>query len=497
MLFNSIEFFVFLLIVLSIYWGVTSKRIKFQNVLVLVASYVFYGWWDYRFLSLIALSTVVDYFIGRSIYVSSNKSIKKRLLWVSALFNIGLLGLFKYYNFFVDSWIDALDSFGYVAQNTWTLQVILPVGISFYTFQTMSYTIDIYRQKLTPTKDFIAFAAFVSFFPQLVAGPIERATNLLPQFLRQRNFTYETFSYGIKLMIWGFFLKLVVADRAAIYVDAVYNNVENHDGLTFIAATFFFAFQIYGDFAGYSLIAIGTAKLLGIDLMTNFKRPYFAASVGEFWTRWHISLSTWFRDYLYIPMGGNRVAKPRWFFNLFITFLISGLWHGASWNFVLWGGLNGAGLVVYKLWKQISPWRDKSKWYNRAWGLFLTFNFITFTRIWFRSGSTTDWDELETQHSLWTEWFSANTMLEKIGQLFTTPSEWLLAKQVVPAFWEFFALLGAGMVIHWLPSKWKTWYRVVFIRLPMALKLLVCVGTVVLLFLAFRTDSKPFIYFQF
>ncbi|WP_282078977.1 MBOAT family O-acyltransferase [Aquimarina algiphila] len=382
MLFNSVDFFIFLSLVFIGYWFVVYKNLRLQNVLLLVASYVFYGWWDWRFLSLIALSTIIDYTAGFRIYESKEKSVKKRWLWVSIIFNLGMLGFFKYYNFFIDSWIDLFAAVGYELQSTWTLQIILPVGISFYTFQTLSYSIDIYKEKLQPTKDFIAFAAFVSFFPQLVAGPIERATNLVPQFLKKRTFTYKTFSYGIKLMIWGFFLKLVVADRAAIYVNAVYNNTENHDGLSFIAATVLFAFQIYGDFAGYSLIAIGTSKLFGFDLMTNFRRPYFSASVSEFWTRWHISLSTWFRDYLYIPLGGNRVVKPRWLFNLFITFLISGLWHGANWTFVVWGALNGLYLIL-----EVLLFKKRRK---GVFNVVLTFALINFAWVFFRANSIED-----------------------------------------------------------------------------------------------------------
>ncbi|WP_024769161.1 MBOAT family O-acyltransferase [Aquimarina macrocephali] len=379
MLFNSFEFLAFLPLILVLYWGIAYKYIQLQNGVLLIASYIFYGWWDWRFLSLIGLSTLVDYCVGFGIYKSNTKTTKKRWLWGSIIFNLGLLGYFKYYNFFVDSWIQMLSNFGYQSENTWVLQVILPVGISFYTFQTMSYSIDIYREKLKPTKNFIAFAAFVSFFPQLVAGPIERATNLLPQFLNKREFTHKTFSYGIKLMIWGFFLKLVVADRAAIYVNAVYNNFESHEGLSYIVATVFFAFQIYGDFAGYSLIAIGTAKLFGFDLMTNFNRPYFSASVSEFWTRWHISLSTWFRDYVYIPLGGNRVVKPRWLFNLFITFLISGLWHGANWTFVIWGGLNGIYLIIEVL--------IGSKNRKGILNVLMTFMLINFAWIFFRANT--------------------------------------------------------------------------------------------------------------
>ncbi|WP_108868372.1 MBOAT family O-acyltransferase [Aquimarina aquimarini] len=382
MFFNSIDFFIFLLIVLFCYWCLVNKSIKLQNILVLVASYVFYGWWDYRFLSLIAISTTIDYFVGLRLYASRDRAIRKRWLWVSIVCNIGLLGFFKYYNFFVESWVEMFFAFGYTIKSTWTLNVILPVGISFYTFQTLSYAIDIYKEKLKPTKDFIAFATFVSFFPQLVAGPIERASNLLPQFLEQRKYTYHNVSSGVKLMIWGFFLKLVVADRAAIYVDAVYNNIDNHEGLSFIAATILFAFQIYGDFAGYSLIAIGTAKFFGFHLMTNFRRPYFSASVSEFWTRWHISLSTWFRDYLYIPLGGNRVVKIRWLFNLFITFLISGLWHGANWTFVIWGALNGIYLIIEVLWFK----KDRKGIAT----IFLTFCLINFAWIFFRANSIDD-----------------------------------------------------------------------------------------------------------
>lgn len=382
MLFNSVDFFIFLSLVFICYWCITYKNLRVQNVLILIASYVFYGWWDWRFLSLIALSTIIDYTVGLRIYKTKNISLKKRWLWVSILFNLGLLGFFKYYNFFIESWVNLFSSVGYQLQSTWTLKVILPVGISFYTFQTLSYSIDIYREKLKPTRDFIAFAAFVSFFPQLVAGPIERATNLVPQFLKKRTFTYKTFSYGIKLMIWGFFLKLVVADRAAIYVNAVYNNTENHDGLSFIAATVLFAFQIYGDFAGYSLIAIGTSKLFGFDLMTNFRRPYFSASVSEFWTRWHISLSTWFRDYLYIPLGGNRATKPRWLFNLFITFLISGLWHGANWTFVVWGALNGVYLIL-----EVLLFKKNRK---GVFNVVFTFGLINFAWIFFRANSIGD-----------------------------------------------------------------------------------------------------------
>lgn len=381
MIFNSVDFAIFLPVVLILYWFVTNRNLKLQNLLIVASSYFFYGWWDWRFLSLIFFSTVVDYLIGVGLLKTEDTTKRKLLLWTSISVNLGLLGFFKYCNFFIDSFVTAFSFFGNEITGN-SLNIILPVGISFYTFQTLSYSIDVYKRKLEPTKDFIVFAAFVSFFPQLVAGPIERASNLLPQFLVNRTYNYAAFSQGIKLMIWGFFLKEVVADRAAIYVDAIYNNVEHHHGLSFMLATFLFSFQIYGDFAGYSLIAIGTAKLFGYDLMTNFRRPYFAATVGEFWKRWHISLSTWFRDYLYIPLGGNRTTKPRWLINLFITFLISGLWHGANWTFVAWGALNGIYLIAEAMWFK----RDRFRLLN----VFATFVLINFAWIFFRAASISD-----------------------------------------------------------------------------------------------------------
>ena len=340
MLFNSFEFFIFLPIVFVLYWFVLNKRLTIQNLLVLLASYVFYGWWDYRFLSLIAISTVVDYFVGLTIYKSQKSSVRKKWLLVSVLFNLGLLGFFKYYNFFIESWVELLSSAGYNLENTWTLSVILPVGISFYTFQTMSYSIDIYRKQLKPTKDFIAFAAFVSFFPQLVAGPIERASNLLPQMLKSRKFNKDETVINLELIVWGLFKKVVIADSIAPVVSDIFNNYTEYSGGTLILGAVFFAFQIYCDFSGYSDIAIGTAKLFGFDLMTNFNFPYFSRSIGEFWRRWHISLSTWFRDYLYIPLGGSRGETWKKIRNVFVIFLVSGFWHGANWTFIAWGGIH-------------------------------------------------------------------------------------------------------------------------------------------------------------
>jgi D-alanyl-lipoteichoic acid acyltransferase DltB (MBOAT superfamily) len=337
MLFNSIEFLLFLPLVFILYWFVFNKNLKIQNLLILVSSYIFYSWWDYRFLSLILLSTTVDYIIGLNIPKQNSDKKQKLLLWCSILFNLGILGFFKYYNFFIESWIDLFNSIGYEMKSIWTLNVILPVGISFYTFQTMSYTIDIYRNKLEPTKDFISFASFVSFFPQLVAGPIERASNLLPQILKKREFKYEQGVQGLRLILWGMFKKIVIADSLSPTVDNIFNNYQNFDGGTLWLGAIYFAFQIYCDFSGYSDIAIGTAKLFGFEIMSNFKFPYFSRNIGEFWRRWHISLSTWFRDYLYIPLGGSQEGKWKSIRNIFIIFLISGFWHGANWTFIFWG----------------------------------------------------------------------------------------------------------------------------------------------------------------
>jgi len=469
MLFNSIDFAIFLPIVFILYWFVTNKNLKLQNFLIVAASYLFYGWWDWRFLSLILFSTIVDYFVGRKLRIEENQIKRKFLLWTSILVNLGFLGFFKYYNFFLDTFINAFSFFGTEIKAN-SLNIILPVGISFYTFQTLSYSIDVYKRKLEPTKDFIAFAAFVSFFPQLVAGPIERAKNLLPQFYVKRTFAYKLFSEGVKLIIVGFFMKLVVADRAAIYVNAVYNNVDNHDGLSFIAATVLFAFQIYGDFAGYSLIAIGTARLFGFNLMTNFNRPYFATSVSDFWKRWHISLSTWFRDYLYIPLGGNRVIYPRWLFNIFITFLVSGLWHGANWTFVIWGALNGIYLII----EAVLFKSDKKNIVN----VFTTFVLICFSWIFFRANHVNE------------AFYILKTILSNPGKLFipggadvVAPVYAIIAIAILLAaeikkeyFNNVFTLGGNKYAI----VRWAFYSGIIFIILYMGV-----------------FNSSQFIYFQF
>ena len=339
MLFNSIDFAVFLPIIFFLYWFITNKNLKLQNLLIVMSSYIFYGWWDWRFLSLILFSTIIDYSIGISLSQQKNQNIRKLLLWTSILLNLGFLGFFKYYNFFLDNFIIAFSLFGTVL-NANSLNIILPVGISFYTFQTLSYTIDVYKRNLEPTKDLVAFSAFVSFFPQLVAGPIERATNLLPQFYSKRNFDYSKTINGMRQILWGLFKKIVIADNCAQYANIIFNNSSEYSGSTLVLGAIFFTFQIYGDFSGYSDIAIGTSRLFGFNLKQNFAFPYFSRDIAEFWRRWHISLSTWFRDYLYIPLGGSRGGTWNKLRNVFIIFLVSGFWHGANWTFIFWGAIN-------------------------------------------------------------------------------------------------------------------------------------------------------------
>lgn len=338
MLFNSIEFLLFLPIVFVLYWGVFGKNLRWQNLFVVVASYVFYGWWDWRFLLLIAFTSLCSWVSGLLIQKCHDTGGSQAgiIQWTNIIVNLSILGVFKYFNFFVQSFMDAFASMG-VSLNVMTLKLILPVGISFYTFQALSYSIDVYKKKINATRDIVAFFAYVSFFPQLVAGPIERATNLLPQILKKRVFKYDEAVDGCRQILWGFFKKVLIADNCAVYVDTVFSDYTNYGASTLLFGALMFTFQIYGDFSGYSDIAIGTAKLFGIRLKRNFNVPYFSRNVVEFWKRWHISLNTWFVDYLYIPLGGGRNGKWKKIRNTIVIFLTSGLWHGANWTYVAWG----------------------------------------------------------------------------------------------------------------------------------------------------------------
>ncbi|NQU99835.1 MAG: MBOAT family protein [Parcubacteria group bacterium] len=349
MLFNSIHFLIFFPIVVAVYFCLPYRVRWF---FLLLASYYFYMAWKPEYAVLILFSTVIDYFVALKMDKTDNKKVRKTLLVFSLVFNLGVLFLFKYFNFFNDTVNHAFDYFN-VFYNVPTFDLLLPVGISFYTFQTLSYTIDVYRGVKKPEKHFGIFALYVSFFPQLVAGPIERSTRLLPQFFQKHKFEYTRVVDGLKLMMWGFFKKLVIADNIAILVNEVYGTPTDYVGVTLLLATYLFAFQIYCDFSGYSDIAVGAAKIMGYDLMDNFKRPYFSKSISEFWRRWHISLSSWFKDYLYISLGGNRVSKWLWRRNIFIVFLVTGFWHGANWTFVIWGLLHGFYIIVGEWTKNI------------------------------------------------------------------------------------------------------------------------------------------------
>ncbi len=381
MLFNSFEFLVFLPIVFVVYW-LLNNDLRKQNILLLVSSYIFYAWWDWRFLSLIIISSIVDFTAGTKIFKSETEKQRKAWLLVSLTANLGLLSIFKYYNFFAESFADLMNVFGW-QPNDLTLNIILPVGISFYTFQTLSYTIDIYRKQFQPTKDVISFFTYIAFFPQLVAGPIERASNLLPQIEKKRVFRKEWFSEGIVQVLIGLFRKIVIADTIGIYVDMVYGNIELYNSSTIILATFLYAFQIYYDFSGYSDIAIGTAKLLGFKFHQNFNLPYFSKSLTEFWRKWHMSLSYWLRDYLYISLGGNRKGIKITYRNLMLTMLLGGLWHGSSWNFIIWGGIHGVVLSVEKYLKS-------TRYYEKigslsVFGYLITFLIVLLSWIFFRT----------------------------------------------------------------------------------------------------------------
>ena len=384
MLLNSFQFVLFFLIFFILYWGLPHK---FRWILLLVASYYFYMSWNAKYVFLILFTTVASYSAAILLEREDSKKKQKLILVGTVILCLGVLFFFKYFNFVSESVTAALSLFT-IQLSPLTLNLLLPVGISFYTFQTLSYVIDVYKGDVKAEHHFGYYAAFVSFFPQLVAGPIERTSNLLPQIKAAHKFDYDQATYGLKLMAWGYFKKIVIADALSRYVSTVYNAPQRFQGFAIVLATIFFTLQIYCDFSGYSDIAIGTAKMMGIDLMTNFKSPYFSQSVKEFWNRWHISLSSWFRDYVYIPLGGNRVSKPRHAFNLMVTFLVSGLWHGANWTFVVWGGIHGAIQVIED--SLIPPKYLKSTGFLKWLRTLIILAFCTFAWIFFVSNSIGD-----------------------------------------------------------------------------------------------------------
>ena len=477
MLFNSISFLIFLPVVFILYWGLFKKSLNLQNIFLLIASYLFYGWWDYRFLALIAASTLVDFFIGRFLQKTGKQIHRKMLLSLSLIFNLGLLGFFKYYNFFIESWIDSWANLG-VDMHLSSLKIILPVGISFYTFQTLSYTIDVYRRKIEPTSDIINFSVFVAFFPQLVAGPIERAKHLLPQFSIKRIFIEERAISGIHLILWGLFKKIVIADSCAIYVNAIFDNYENMNSASLLLGAVYFAFQIYGDFSGYSDIAIGTGRLFGFDLMRNFNLPYFSRNIAEFWRRWHISLTTWFRDYLYIPLGGSRGSKWQQVRNVFIIFLVSGFWHGANWTFVIWGGLHALFFLPLLLGNQNRKHlnqvaENKSlPTFRELLQMLFTFGLTSFAWIFFRADSLVD-------------------AINFIKRIFTNLSFELQYLSIERYNVELLLIIGIFVLLEWFHRHLEhpfsgslKWVKIIAIIL-------------MLLTLGVYSDQQEFIYFQF
>ena len=482
MLFNSVDFAIFLPIVFILFWFAANRNVKLQNILIVAASYFFYGWWNWKFLTLIMISTSVDYYVGRMLRNENNQTKRKFLLCSSILVNLGFLGFFKYYNFFLENFISAFSLLGYKIQGN-SLNVILPVGISFYTFQTLSYTIDVYKRKFEPTNNFIAFSAFVSFFPQLVAGPIERASRLLPQFYYKRKFDYSKAVDGMRQILWGLFKKVVIADNCAEFANRIFNNSADMNGSTLVLGALFFTFQIYGDFSGYSDIAIGTSRLFGFDLMRNFAFPYFSRDIAEFWRRWHISLSTWFRDYLYIPLGGSRGKiwiKVR---NTFIIFIVSGLWHGANWTFIIWGALNAIYFLPLILTKKNRKNLDiiaQGKFFpsfSELIMMMLTFGLTVFAWIFFRA------ENIGHALSYISAIFSPT--------LFSKPS-FSIIREVVPIVF----LVSIFILIEWIGRESQYAIEHFGLKWKRPIRFALYYGIIVSLFL-FGGKEQQFIYFQF
>jgi alginate O-acetyltransferase complex protein AlgI len=483
MLFNSIHFALFLPIVFLLYWFATEGKARRQNVLLLVSSYFFYACWDPRFLLLLIFSTVLDYVTGIKMFEAENRNRKRFWFWLSVCVNVGFLGIFKYYNFFSASFADALSLLG-MKVNFGTLQVILPVGISFYTFHGLSYVIDIYKGRITPEKNFVDYSVFVSFFPLLVAGPIERATHLLPQILKERKFDYSQAVDGARQILWGLFKKIVIADNCAEYANMIFSNSGSASGSTLLAGALFFTFQIYCDFSGYSDIALGTARLFGIDLLRNFAYPYFSRDIAEFWRRWHISLSTWFRDYLYIPLGGSKGGTLTTVRNTFIIFLVSGFWHGANWTFIAWGGLNALFIMPSVLLKTNrvnlnSAARGKMFPTVKEFAAILrTFCLTVFAWIVFRAES------IDHAVKYCAGIFSMS--------LFTVPRFEKIDNAVVIMF-----LVFAFFVVEWIGREQHYAIARVGIRWPRPVRWMFYSLLIFIMGMFMQTTETPFIYFQF
>ena len=476
MLFNSCTFLIFIIIVLCCYYLLSWKS---QNKFLLVASYFFYGWWDWRFLSLLAISTIVDFLCGKRIASSENPKTRKMLLMVSLCTNLGILGFFKYFNFFSES-MHYIHSLVGLKADFPVIGILLPVGISFYTFQSMAYTIDIYRRIETPCYNFYDFALYVSFFPQLVAGPIERSVHLLPQFQSQRKVTPNAFYSGCQLILVGYFKKILIADSAAPLVNQIFDNIRPAGTIELILGIYLFALQIYGDFAGYTDIARGVSRLFGINLCINFRQPYLSASITEFWRRWHISLSSWLRDYLYIPLGGNRRGTIKTYRNIILTMLLGGLWHGANWKFVIWGGLHGLYLSFHKFILRgkkpnITAKPEKGQFIQWMLKVFLTFNLVCLTWIFFRAESLSS--AIDFMHNIFnlTDYRVVGIRELAANFIFLGSLSFLV---------DYFCWKNDTEIPF--SDRWSTWTRG-----------FVYAGMIVLMVLVGANDAQPFIYFQF
>jgi len=482
MLFNSLNFAIFLPVVFLLYWFVAQKNLKLQNMLLLLASCFFYACWDWRFLFLLLISIVLVYLPGKFMTATNSSNMRKFWLWISIVFSLGFLGVFKYFNFFSESFTELLLNFG-LKVNPLSLNVILPVGISFYTFHGLSYIIDLYQHKIEEEKDFVNYAVFVAFFPLLIAGPIERATHLLPQIKTRRTFEYSKAADGLRQILWGLFKKMVIADNCAEFANTIFNHSTNLSGSTHVLGALFFTIQIYCDFSGYSDIALGTARLFGIELLRNFAFPYFSRDIAEFWRRWHISLTTWFRDYLYIPLGGSRGGMWMKIRNTFIIFLVSGFWHGANWTFLMWGALNAAYFLPLMLTNnnrkniEIVAKGKLLPSIKEFLAMFVTFALAVFAWIFFRA------DNMSHAFSYIGEICSPSLFIKPefvgMGRSLTT---WILVAFFFAIEWlgrdQQYAIAKLGLNWH-KPFRWAFYY-----------------GLVLAIYF-FAGSQQQFIYFQF
>jgi alginate O-acetyltransferase complex protein AlgI len=483
MLFNSSNFAIFLPIVFILYWFGTKGNLRLQNILLLVSSYFFYSCWDWQFMFLLIFSTLFDYFTGIKIHEVTNQRKKLFWLWLSIVINLGLLGVFKYYNFFAESFVVGLSLLGFKA-NLGSLQIILPVGISFYTFHGLSYVIDIYKNRIKPERNFIDYSVFVSFFPLLVAGPIERAIHLLPQILKKRYFDYSKAVDGLRQILWGLLKKIVIADNCAEFSNTIFNNSADYSGSTLVLGALFFTFQIYCDFSGYSDIALGTARLFGIELLRNFAFPYFSRDIPEFWRRWHISLSSWFKNYLYIPLGGSKGGMWMKIRNTFIIFLVSGFWHGDNWTFLVWGFLNALYMIPSIILNTNRTHLDivaKGKYLptiNEFLAIGLTFSLTVFAWIFFRAANVTH------AFSYISEIFS--------GSLFTMPHFPGIGKALLVIF-----LTGIFLIIEWLGREQQYAFKIISNIRSIYFRVILYYAVILSILFFGNFKENQFIYFQF